>query len=196
MIAIINYNAGNISSVKNAVERLGFECLVTDKPEEIRSAEKLIFPGVGEAASAMKVLQEKGLDQVIRSLKQPVLGICLGMQLMCRYSEEGSAFGLGIFNTDVRKFPATGIVPQMGWNSIRPVQGKTNALFGNFSNKDDLYFVHSYYAEICEDTSMLCDYLLTFSAVLQKDNFFGVQFHPEKSGKVGEAVLGKFLSNY
>jgi glutamine amidotransferase len=185
MIAIVKYNAGNVTSVKNAIERLGFECIVTDNSEELQKADKVIFPGVGEASSAMAYLKEKGLDEVIKNLKQPFLGICLGMQLMCDYSEEGNVECLGIFKTKVKKFPPLDLVPQMGWNTI--VQN------GKENENEDVYFVHSYYAEVCEETTATCNYILNFSAALQKDNFYGVQFHPEKSGKIGEEILNKFL---
>jgi glutamine amidotransferase len=197
MIAIVKYNAGNITSVKNAIERLGFECIVTDDSNELEKADKVIFPGVGEASSAMEYLKEKGLDEVIKNLKQPFLGICLGMQLMCDYSEEGNADCLGIFKTNVKKFPPLDLVPQMGWNTIyqngNESERKEIGLFKNVNEDDDVYFVHSYYAEVCEDTVATCDYILNFSAALQKDNFYGVQFHPEKSGKVGEEILREFL---
>jgi glutamine amidotransferase len=185
MIAIVKYNAGNVTSVKNAIERLGFECIVTDNSEELQKADKVIFPGVGEASSAMAYLKEKGLDEVIKNLKQPFLGICLGMQLMCDYSEEGDVECLGIFKTKVKKFPPLDLVPQRGWNSI--VQN------GKENENEDVYFVHSYYAEVCKETTATCNYILNFSAALQKDNFYGVQYHPEKSGKIGEEILNKFL---
>ena len=190
MIAIIKYNAGNITSVRNAVERLGYDCKVTDETNEILSAEKVIFPGVGEAGSAMIYLKNKGLDRIIRSLVQPTLGICLGLQLMCRYSEEGDTKCLGIFDAEVKKFPATDIVPHMGWNNLHI---ERNPLFTGFSKDDTVYFVHSYYAEICSETIARCDYILPFSAAMQKDNFYATQFHPEKSGDVGEGMLKNFL---
>lgn len=190
MIAIIKYNAGNITSVKNAVERLGYECKVTDDIDEILSAEKVIFPGVGEAGSAMIYLKNKGLDKVIQSLTQPTLGICLGLQLMCRYSEEGDTECLGIFDAAVKKFPVTDIVPHMGWNNL---DIQETPLFNGFGKDDAVYFVHSYYAEICSETIARCDYILPFSAAMQKDNFYATQFHPEKSGDVGEKILRNFL---
>lgn len=190
MIAIIKYNAGNITSVKNAVERLGFYCTITDNIEEICNAEKVIFPGVGEANSAMKYLNNKGLDQIIKSLLQPVLGICLGLQLMCQYSEEGDTECLGIFDTTVKKFPPVDIVPHMGWNNINPVH---DTLFSYFDKNDSLYFVHSYFAGICEQTIATCNYILPFSAAMRKGNFYATQFHPEKSGDVGEKILKNFL---
>lgn len=190
MIAIIKYNAGNITSVKNAVERLGYDCKVTDDISEIRSAEKVIFPGVGEAGSAMAHLKERRLDEVIQSLVQPTLGICLGLQLMCRHSKEGKTECLGIFDSEVKKFPAIDIVPHMGWNNLH-IEG--SPLFTGFCKEDAVYFVHSYYADLCADTIASCDYILSFSAAMQKDNFYATQFHPEKSGDVGERILKNFL---
>jgi glutamine amidotransferase len=191
MIAIIKYNAGNITSVKNAVERLGFECIITDDPIVLHSAEKVIFPGVGEASSAMKYLSEKKLDEVIRSLDQPVLGICLGLQLLCRHSEEADTDCLGIFDAEVRKFPPTDIVPHMGWDNLT---NTSTTLFDGFDTDDTVYFVHSYYAELSQHTIAQCDYILPFSAAMHKDNFFATQFHPEKSAAVGERLLRNFLS--
>lgn len=190
MIAIIKYNAGNITSVENAVKRLGYTCRVTDDIDEIRQAEKVIFPGVGEARSAMIYLKERGLDEVIQSLHQPVLGICLGLQLMCSHSEEGDTTCFGIFDARVKKFPPGAIVPHMGWNNLTTVQ---NPLFAGFDNEDTVYFVHSYYAEICPQTIAQCDYIVPFSAAMQRDNFYATQFHPEKSGSVGENILHNFL---
>ena len=190
MIAILKYNAGNVTSVENAVKNLGYEVVITDDFEILKTADKVIFPGVGEASSAMKYLIEKGLDQVIRELKQPVLGICLGMQLMCNSSEEGDTQGLGIFNTKVLKFPPQGIIPQMGWNNFISLKGK---LFDGITCDNNCYFVHSYYAEICSDTIAVNDYILPFSAALNRDNFYATQFHPEKSGKIGQRILKNFL---
>jgi imidazole glycerol-phosphate synthase subunit HisH len=190
MIAIIRYNAGNIKSVQNALNRLGFESIITDDPYQLKKADKVIFPGVGEASSAMKYLRERGLDNTIRSLVQPVLGICLGLQLMCRFSEEADTDCLGIFDTDVRLFPPVDKIPHMGWNNFLTVRGE---LFKNVSPDDDVYYVHSYYAEISSCTSATCDYILPFSASMNLDNFYATQFHPEKSAAVGERILRNFL---
>lgn len=191
MIAIIDYDAGNVKSVQNALKKLGFEAVITSDIETIKNAERVIFPGVGEASSAMKKLQERGLDAVIPNLKQPVLGICLGMQLMCNASEEGNTKALGIFDCEVKLFPNSDIVPHMGWNNVSEMKGK---LLENISEKDNFYFVHSYYAEICENTSSVCDYINNFSTTLEKDNFFAAQFHPEKSGDAGFKLLENFLN--
>jgi glutamine amidotransferase len=190
MIAIVKYNAGNITSVKNAVERLGYSCLVTDDKTLLQQAEKVIFPGVGEASSAMKYLKEKGLDEVIKNLKQPVLGICLGQQLLCQFSEEGNTVCLGIFKTTVKKFEPKLKVPHMGWNNI---SGLNSILYDGISAEENFYFVHSYYAEICQETTAVCDYIVPFSASMQKDNFYATQFHPEKSSGAGEQLLLNFL---
>ena len=191
MIAIIKYNAGNISSVKNALTRLGYESIITSDSEEILNADKVIFPGVGEASSAMKYLNERNLDKTILSIKKPMLGICLGQQLMCTYSEEGSTQCLGIFNTKVKKFPNTELVPHMGWNNFSKVKGE---LFNGLENTNNVYFVHSYYAEINEQTTAFCDYIKPFSAAMQRDNFYATQFHPEKSADIGEQILKNFLN--
>ena len=190
MIAIIRYNAGNIRSVQNAVARLGYQYIITDDSEEILNAEKVILPGVGEAGSAMKYLREKGLDKLIVSLKQPVMGICLGLQLMCRYSEEGDTECMKIFDSDVRLFPRVDKVPHMGWNNFFSLKGE---LFKGVSARDNVYYVHSYYPEISACTTAVCDYILPFSASMKKDNFFATQFHPEKSAMVGEQILKNFL---
>ena len=191
MIAIIDYDAGNVKSVQNALKKLGFEAVITSDIETIKNAEKVIFPGVGEASSAMKKLKERGLDTIIPNLKQPVLGICLGMQLMCNASEEGNTKALGIFDCEVKLFPNSDIVPHMGWNNVSKMKGK---LLENISEIDNFYFVHSYYAEIGENTSSVCDYITPFSATLEKDNFYAAQFHPEKSGDAGFKVLENFLN--
>jgi glutamine amidotransferase len=190
MIAIIKYNAGNVTSVQNAIHRLGYECVITDKESEILKADKVIFPGVGEAKSAMNYLRANHLDTIIQKLQQPVLGICLGLQLMCKYSEEGDTTCLNIFNTTVKKFPPNEKVPHVGWNNFVSVQGK---LFENINLIDDVYYVHSFYAETCSETVATCNYILPFSASLQKNNFYATQFHPEKSASVGEKILGNFL---
>ena len=190
MIAIIDYDAGNVKSVQNALKKLGFEAEITSDIETIKNAEKVIFPGVGEASSAMKKLKERGLDIVIPNLKQPVLGICLGMQLMCNASEEGNTKALGIFDCEVKLFPNSDIVPHMGWNNVSEMKGK---LLENISDTDNFYFVYSYYAEIGENTSSVCDYITPFSATLEKDNFYAAQFHPEKSGDAGFKLLENFL---
>lgn len=191
MIALIDYGAGNIRSVQNALKRLGVDSLLTSNPDELRSADKIIFPGVGEASFAMNQLREKQLDGIIPTLTQPVLGICLGMQLLCTSSEEGSTQALGIFDTKVKEFEPILNVPHTGWNSCKIF---SSPLFAALSSSDDFYFVHSYYAEICADTVASCDYILPFSAALQKNNFFGVQFHPEKSANTGVQLIQNFLS--
>ncbi|HRE78712.1 MAG TPA: imidazole glycerol phosphate synthase subunit HisH [Flavobacterium sp.] len=190
-IAIIDYGAGNIKSIQFALNRLGFEGILTNNPNEICSADKVIFPGVGEASSAMKKLKISGLDELIPTLKQPVLGICLGMQLMCNHTEEGDTKGLGIFDTYVVQFSNLVKVPHMGWNDIKTADEKQ--FFCRVST-GFMYFVHSFYAEICQETIVTTHYLTDFSAALQKDNFYGVQFHPEKSGLVGEKLLQNFLN--
>ncbi|MBL4625086.1 MAG: imidazole glycerol phosphate synthase subunit HisH [Flavobacteriales bacterium] len=190
MIAIIKYNAGNISSVQNALIRLGYESIITDDANEILHADKVILPGVGEASSAMKYFNEKGLDKTIRSIKNPFLGICLGLQLMCDYTEEGNTNCLGIFNAQIKKFPPKDKVPHMGWNNFSSIQGE---LFNAIKKDDDVFYVHSYYAEISEETVATCDYIQPFSAVMQKNNFYATQFHPEKSANIGERLLKNFL---
>jgi glutamine amidotransferase len=191
VIAIVKYNAGNIRSVQNALEREGVESIITDNPEILRSAEKVIFPGVGEAGSAMKYLRDRKLDRVIISLAQPVLGICLGLQLMCRYSEEGNTKCLGIFDADVWRFPPEDKVPHMGWNDFTGVSG---ILFNGIKPEDNVYYVHSYYAEISDFTVATCRYILPFSSAMKKANFYATQFHPEKSASIGAHILKNFLS--
>ncbi|MCO6564766.1 MAG: imidazole glycerol phosphate synthase subunit HisH [Apibacter sp.] len=190
MIVIIKYNAGNIKSVQNALSRLGAESVVTDDHNTILNADKVIFPGVGEAGSAMVYLQERGMDILIKSITRPFLGICLGQQLMCSHSEEGNTNCLNIFDVKVRKFPPTDIVPHMGWNTIYDLKGE---IFKNCVDHEDVYFLHSYYADLCMNTSATCTYILPFSAALQKDNFFATQFHPEKSADIGDQILKSFI---
>ncbi len=190
-IAIIDYGAGNVQSVLFALERLGYEGNVTNDWNTIKSADKVIFPGVGEASSAMKMLQESGLDVLIPTLKQPVLGICLGMQLMCKHSDEGNTNGLGIFDVNVVKFSKEVKVPQMGWNTIYNLK---SPLFTGIKENEFMYLVHSYYASLCENTIATTNYELEYSTALQRENFFGVQFHPEKSGIFGEQILKNFLN--
>lgn len=189
-IAIIDYGAGNVQSVLFALERLGFIGIVTNDWTIIKSADKVIFPGVGEASSAMKMLQESGLDKLIPTLNQPVLGICLGMQLMCKHSEEGNTNGLGIFDVNVVKFSNEVKVPQMGWNTIYNLK---SSLFTGIKENEFMYLVHSYYAPLSKNTIATTNYSKEYSTALQHDNFFGVQFHPEKSGVFGEQILKNFL---
>jgi glutamine amidotransferase len=193
-LVIIKYNAGNIQSVLYALERIGVEATVTDDLQQIQSADKVIFPGVGEASTAMNYLKERGLDIVIKNLTQPVLGICLGMQLMCKHSEENDIECLGIFDENVKKFKAEGLgfkVPQIGWNEISNLQ---SPLFNGLKENDYCYFVHSYYAALGEHTIATTNYIQSYSSALQKNNFYGVQFHPEKSAKVGEQILKNFIN--
>ena len=225
-VAIVKYNAGNIYSVVNALRRLGVEPIVTDQPERLRAADRVLFPGQGEASQAMSYLRAHGLDSVISSLRQPVLGICIGQQLMCRHSEEGDTDCLGIFPVDVLRFRPERHeqkVPHMGWNEVRTRDnGKwtmddeqwtmDNAQWtmdnvqsskfnvqsstcdgGLIEDRSFVYFVHSYYVPVCEFTTAVCDYIVPFSAALRRDNFFATQFHPEKSGAVGEQILRRFL---
>lgn len=191
-IAIIKYNAGNIQSVSFALERLGVNFSITDQPEEIQKADKVIFPGVGEASTTMQYLKSKRLNEVIAKLNQPVLGICLGMQLMCKYSEENKTTCLGIFDQDVKQFTPTTDkkVPHMGWNQLI----STNDWLSKELENENVYFVHSFYVPISIHTSATTDYGISFSAAIRKDNFYAVQFHPEKSAKAGELVLKTFLS--
>ena len=193
MIAVVKYNAGNIFSVLCALQRLGYEAVLTDDPEMLNKADKVVFPGVGEARAAMEYLNEHGLSDVIRNMKQPVLGICIGMQLLCRHSEESDVDCLGIFDTDIVKFrPSTPDlkVPQMGWNQITDL--KTN-LLKDVKEGSFVYYVHSYHAPLCDYTIATTDYDGPYSAALHKDNFYATQFHPEKSGSVGEQILKNFL---
>lgn len=192
-VAIVKYNAGNIYSVVHALKRLGVEPILTDDASELRSADKVLFPGQGEASQAMGYLRAHGLDNVIRSLTQPVLGICIGQQLLCRHSEEGDTDCLGIFPVDVLRFRPQrheDKVPHMGWNELKMDKG----LFSGLQDRDYVYFVHSYYVPLCAETIATTDYILPFSAALHKDNFYSTQFHPEKSGTVGEQILRNFLN--
>lgn len=189
-IVIINYGAGNIQSIKFAIQRLGYKAILSDNVAEIISADKVIFPGVGEASSAMKKLRESGLDTLIPQLKQPVLGICLGMQLMCNTSEEGDTKGLGIFDVDVIKFSNKVKVPQIGWNQIINLK---SGLFKNISSNEHIYLVHSFYAPLSKETIAEAEYDVSYSAALLKNNFYGTQFHPEKSSTVGAQILKNFL---
>lgn len=205
-VVIIDYNAGNIRSVENALKRLNVEPVITANKQLIRHADKVIFPGVGEAATTMSFLQERGLDVLIKSLTQPVLGICLGMQLMCRYSEEGATNCLGIFDIEVKRFESLrheDKVPHMGWNTIYNLQNNMkvvdggmkpgSCLFKGVADNSYVYFVHSYYVPVNDYTVATTDYIQPFSAAIQKDNFFATQFHPEKSGSIGEQILKNFL---
>ena len=201
-VAIIKYNAGNIYSVYCACRRLGHEAVITDDPVVIRQADRVIFPGVGEARAAMQHLNQTGLADVIRGLRQPVLGICIGMQLLCRHSEEGDVDCLGIFDVPVVRFRPSSKefkVPQMGWNTIEKFEmtaeiGNSNRLFINLHEGDYVYYVHSFHVPICSYTIAQTDYDGFYSAALHKDNFWATQFHPEKSGPVGEQILRNFLS--
>lgn len=191
-IVLIKYNAGNIQSVSFALERLGMEFMITDDKEEIQSADKVIFPGVGEASTTMEYLRSKKLDSVIRDLKQPVLGICLGMQLMCRHSEENDTECLGIFDQPVKRFIPQGEmkVPHMGWNQLKLREGWLDRSLEN----QNAYFVHSYFVPVNAHTSAVTDYINPFSAAIHRDNFYAVQFHPEKSAQAGELVLKSFFA--
>ncbi len=191
-IAIVNYNAGNVESVKNALNRLNIEPILTDDAEILNSADRIIFPGVGEASSAMRFLREKKLDETIKNLTQPVLGICLGMQLLCEFSEENNTKCLGILPYKVRKFESENLkIPQMGWNNVFDL--KSN-LFEGIDENSYVYFVHSFYVENGAETIAVCDYEVKFSAAINYKNFYAVQFHAEKSGAVGERILENFLN--
>lgn len=194
-VAIVKYNAGNIRSVVNAVRRLGVEPVLTDDADMLRTADRVIFPGQGEAGTTMAYLRQHGLDSVIKSLTQPVLGICIGMQLLCRHSEEGNTDCLGVFDAEVKRFPHAEItklkVPQMGWNTFEPVGEHAKWL----GEEGYAYFIHSYYVPLCDDTAAATEYGIRYSSALQRDNFYATQFHPEKSGSVGETILRNWLAH-
>lgn len=193
-VAIVKYNAGNIHSVQNALDRLGVDTILTDNQEELNSADKVIFPGVGEASTTMKYLETRKLDRIIRELRQPVLGICLGQQLMCSHSQEGNVDCLGIFDVPVLRFVPEkheDKVPHMGWNTISEYHSD---LFKGFQQPEYVYFVHSFYVPVCDWTAATTDYITPFSASLHKDNFYATQFHPEKSGGIGEKIIDNFLN--
>jgi glutamine amidotransferase len=190
-VAIVKYNAGNIRSVDFALKRLGVDASITDNHKELQAADKVIFPGVGEASTTMEYLRERGLDELIRGLEQPVLGICLGLQLMCAASEEGATDCIGIFDLTAKKFEPRLKVPHMGWNSLGNIKGRL--IPGNLEGRY-AYFVHSYYAPVGIHTSAVTNYIIPFSAALERDNFYAAQFHPEKSGSVGEMILKSFLA--
>lgn len=199
-VAIVKYNAGNIYSVVNALRRLGVEPLLTDDPEQLQKADRVLFPGQGEARGAMEYLKAHRLDEVIRSLRQPVFGICVGQQLLCKHSEEGDVDCIGIFDAEVKRFSPIrheDKVPCMGWNVLRFAQneklGKRNEKLFEGLCDPYVYFVHSYYVPICEETVAVADYILPYSAAMHKDNFYACQFHPEKSGKAGERIIKNFL---
>lgn len=191
-VAIVKYNAGNIESVKNALTRLGIEAIVSDDKDVLQTADRVIFPGVGEASTAMEYLRSRKLDQVIKSLKQPVLGICLGMQLLCEFSEENETECLGILPHKVRKFEYDNLkIPHIGWNTVNQLKGK---LFSGIGEDSFVYFVHSYYVENNANSSADCVYANQFCAAVEADNFYATQFHPEKSGEIGSKILENFLS--
>ena len=199
-VAIVKYNAGNIYSVVNALRRLGIKPLLTDDAEQLKKADRVLFPGQGEARGAMEYLKARRLDEVIRDLKQPVLGICIGQQLLCKHSEEGDVDCIGIFDAEVRRFQPEkheDKVPCMGWNVLHLTDDSSKTalcpLFRHLGEEPYVYFVHSYYVPVCEHTAAVADYILPYSAALHKDNFYACQFHPEKSGKVGERIIKNFL---
>ena len=192
-IAIIKYNAGNVASVMYALDRIGQKYQLTDDHEQIKKADKVIFPGVGEASTAMAYLKEKGLDTLIKGLKQPVLATCIGMQLLCKHSEEGNTDCIGVFDVEVKKFISKDLkIPHVGWNSI--VKRGENPLMNGLKEEEFVYFVHSFYAPVNEYTTAVCEYEQPFSAMLHKDNFYAAQFHAEISGKAGEQILKNFLA--
>lgn len=188
-ITIIDYGAGNVKSVSFAFERLGIQPVLSADPKVIKSSDFVVFPGVGHAKFAMDAIKTNNLVELIKNLKQPVLGICLGMQLMCKHTEEGDVEGLGIFDVAVKKFNGDFKIPHMGWNEVISLTPKSLG-----AEKDSFYFVHSYYVPVCDDTAAICDYNGEFSATLQKDNFYGCQFHPEKSAQAGEHLIKNFLN--
>lgn len=192
-VAIVKYNAGNIYSVVNALRRLGIEPELTDNPDILSSADKVIFPGQGEASNAMRYLKERRLEEIIRQLRQPVLGICIGQQLLCQHSEEGDVDCIGVFNAEVKKFRPQrheDKVPAMGWNIIHDLK---SPLFKGFEVDEYVYFVHSYYVPLCPDTIAIADYIQPYSAALQRGNFYATQFHPEKSGNIGARIIRNFI---
>jgi len=206
-VAIVKYNAGNIYSVVNALRRLGVEPLLTDDAEQLQKADRVLFPGQGEARGAMEYLKARRLDEVIKNLKQPVFGVCVGQQLLCRHSEEGDVDCIGIFDAEVKRFSPTrheDKVPCMGWNALdvrcKKAEGRGEmenvkcSIFEGLGDNPYVYFVHSYYVPLCEDTAAIADYIQPYSAALQKDNFYACQFHPEKSGRVGEQIIKNFLA--
>ena len=198
-VAIVKYNAGNVYSVVNALRRLGIEPTLTDDAEQLRAADKVLFPGQGEASGAIAYLKARRLDELIRDLRQPVLGICIGQQLLCRHSEEGDVDCIGVFDAEVKRFQPQrheDKVPCMGWNELKIENGKLkiNPILQGLGEHPYVYFVHSYYVPVCEETIATADYILPYSASMHKDNFYACQFHPEKSGKVGEQILRNFLS--
>ncbi|WP_066225686.1 imidazole glycerol phosphate synthase subunit HisH [Formosa haliotis] len=190
-VVIIDYGAGNIKSIQFAFKRLGYDAILSNDPEVIKQADRVIFPGVGEASSALKMLKNTKLDKLIPTLTQPVLGICLGMQLLCKTTEEGNTEGLGIFQVDVKRFPNTVKVPQMGWNTITDLKSD---LFEGIPEASFMYLVHSYYAENCKEAIALTNYNGNYASALQHNNFYGVQFHPEKSSVAGAKLLENFLN--
>ncbi len=191
MIAILDYPAGNVASVRHALHRLGEAVLITSDADALMRADKVIIPGVGEASTAMQHVRRLGLDRLLPTLTQPVLGICLGLQVMCASTDEGPTEGLGIFPVPVKRFPPDDLVPHMGWNTLAGLEGP---LFEGVSPSEDVYFVHSYYAACGAYTTAVCDYIVPFAAAMQRDNFFAKQFHPEKSGTAGERILRNFLA--
>ena len=200
-VAIVKYNAGNIYSVVNALRRMGIEPLLTDDAEQLQKADRVLFPGQGEARGAMEYLKARRLDEVIRDLKQPVFGICVGQQLLCKHSEEGDVDCIGIFDAEVKRFQPEkheDKVPCMGWNSLdvrcKMDDGRCDELMEGLGENPYVYFVHSFYVPVCEDTIAIADYILPYSASMHKNNFYTCQFHPEKSGKVGERILKNFLA--